>query len=150
MESDAQQGMAHFVQRMVFDGTKDFSKTDITTFLTKPGAKFNPDVNGNTSYDETVFQLAVPADTIKVFEKGFNILANIAGYATFDAAETDKEKATILQEIQQPLTQQQNLQKQTYPFLLGNSYNVTSTKLIYAVPFREIQTNPGLDQNPGY
>jgi tetratricopeptide (TPR) repeat protein len=42
------------------------------------------------------------------------------------------------------------LQKQTYPFLLANSYNVTSTKLIYGIPFREIQTNPGLDQNPGY
>ena len=121
LETDAQQGMAHFVQRMVFDGTKDFSKADIAAFLTKPGAKFNPDVNGNTSYDETIFQLALPTDTVKVFEKGFNILANIAGYASFDAAEADKEKAALLQEIQQPLNQQQNLQKQTYPVLMNNS-----------------------------
>lgn len=41
-------------------------------------------------------------------------------------------------------------QKQYYGFLLPNSYNVTDNKLIYAVPFRETQVNPGLGQNPGY
>ncbi len=42
------------------------------------------------------------------------------------------------------------LQRQALPFLLSNTYNITPNKLIYAIPFREIQTNPGLSQNPGY
>ena len=42
------------------------------------------------------------------------------------------------------------LQKQIYGFLLPTSYNVTQSKLIYAIPFRETQVNPGLGQNPGY
>jgi hypothetical protein len=42
------------------------------------------------------------------------------------------------------------LQKQAWPFLLSNTYDITSNKLIYAIPFREIQTNPALTQNPGY
>ncbi len=42
------------------------------------------------------------------------------------------------------------LQKQAWPFLLSNTYNIAPNKLIYAIPFREIQTNPGLTQNPGY
>ena len=42
------------------------------------------------------------------------------------------------------------LQRQAWPFLLANTYNITPNKLIYAIPFREIQTNPGLTQNPGY
>ncbi len=41
-------------------------------------------------------------------------------------------------------------QKQTYGFLLPNTYNVTDTRMIYGVPFRETQVNPGLGQNPGY
>ncbi|HTI08854.1 MAG TPA: RagB/SusD family nutrient uptake outer membrane protein, partial [Puia sp.] len=41
-------------------------------------------------------------------------------------------------------------QKQTYGFLLPNSYNVTDNKMIYAVPSREVQVNPALGQNPGY
>lgn len=41
-------------------------------------------------------------------------------------------------------------QKQAFGFLLPTSYNVTESKLIYAIPFRETQVNPGLGQNPGY
>jgi starch-binding outer membrane protein, SusD/RagB family len=42
------------------------------------------------------------------------------------------------------------LQKQTYPYLLPNSYNVVQTKLIYGIPSRDVMVNPGLGQNPGY
>jgi hypothetical protein len=42
------------------------------------------------------------------------------------------------------------LQRQAWPFLLSNTYNIAPNKLIYAIPFRETQTNPGLSQNPGY
>jgi hypothetical protein len=42
------------------------------------------------------------------------------------------------------------LQRQAWPFLLSNTYNIAPNKLTYAIPFREIQTNPGLSQNPGY
>ncbi|HEY4110870.1 RagB/SusD family nutrient uptake outer membrane protein [Puia sp.] len=41
-------------------------------------------------------------------------------------------------------------QKKAFPFLLPTSYNVTPNKMIYAIPFRETQVNPGLGQNPGY
>jgi hypothetical protein len=38
------------------------------------------------------------------------------------------------------------LQKQAYPFLLPNSYNVTQSKLLYAIPSRDVLINPGLGQ----
>jgi len=41
-------------------------------------------------------------------------------------------------------------QKQAFPFILPTAYSVTPNKLIYAIPFRETQVNPGLGQNPGY
>jgi hypothetical protein len=41
-------------------------------------------------------------------------------------------------------------QKQAFGFLLPTSYNITPNKLVYAIPFRETQVNPGLGQNPGY
>ncbi len=43
-----------------------------------------------------------------------------------------------------------NAQKAAFPFLLPTAYNVTDSKLIYAIPFRETTVNPGLGQNPGY
>ncbi len=42
------------------------------------------------------------------------------------------------------------LQKAAFGFLLPTSYNVSANKLVYAIPFRETQTNPQLTQNPGY
>jgi hypothetical protein len=41
-------------------------------------------------------------------------------------------------------------QKAALPFLLPNSFSVTQTKLIYGIPSRDVMTNPGLGQNPGY
>jgi hypothetical protein len=41
-------------------------------------------------------------------------------------------------------------QRATYSYLLSTAYTVTDSRLIYAVPFRETQVNPGLGQNPGY
>lgn len=121
-ETDAQQGMAHFVQRMVFDGTKDFSKNELVSYMSKAGVRFNADANGNTNYDETAFQMIVPTDTAKEFQKGFNILASLAGNATFDQAEADRERALLLQDVQQQSkNQQQRLEQQTLPVLLNNS-----------------------------
>ncbi len=40
--------------------------------------------------------------------------------------------------------------KQQYGYLLSNSYNVTPERLLYPIPFREIQVNAALTQNPGY
>jgi zinc protease len=121
LETDAQQGMAHFVQRLAFDGTKDFSKNEEIAFLGKSGGKFNPDVSGNASYDETIYQMVVPTDTVKLFDTGFKLLANLAGYVTFDAAEAEKEKAVLLQAAQQHGNPQERLEQQTYPVLLANS-----------------------------
>jgi len=41
-------------------------------------------------------------------------------------------------------------QKAALPFLLPNSFNVVQTKLIYGIPSKDVMTNPGLGQNPGY
>lgn len=43
-----------------------------------------------------------------------------------------------------------SLQKQKFPYLLPQSYNVTKERLLYAIPLREIDLNPKLTQNPGY
>lgn len=40
--------------------------------------------------------------------------------------------------------------KQQYSFLPANSFNVTENRLIYPIPYRELQLNPSLKQNPGY
>src|ERR1700754_1206439 len=98
LETDDQQGLAHFTEHMAFNGTRDFPKNDMVSYLQKSGVKFGADLNAYTSFDETVYQLPLPTDSVDVFEKGFNILANWASYVTFDPKEVDSERGVVLGE----------------------------------------------------
>ena len=62
LETDEQQGLAHFVEHMAFNGTKNFPKQDIVDYLESIGLEFGPDLNAYTSFDETVYMLTVPTD----------------------------------------------------------------------------------------
>ena len=92
LETDDQQGLAHFTEHMAFNGTRDFPKNELVNYLQKAGVKFGADLNAYTSFDETVYQLPLPTDSVKVFEKGFDILADWAGQVTFDPKEIDAER----------------------------------------------------------
>ncbi|MET3503801.1 zinc protease [Mucilaginibacter rubeus] len=122
LENDDQQGLAHFTEHMAFNGTRDFPKNQMVDYLQKAGVKFGADLNAYTSFNETVYQLPLPTDTVSVFEKGFNILANWAGYVSFDPAEIDKERGVVLEEERlRGKNAQERLQQQTLPVLLNNS-----------------------------
>jgi zinc protease len=122
LESDDQQGLAHFTEHMAFNGTRDFPKNELVNYLQKAGVKFGADLNAYTSFDETVYQLPLPTDSAKVFEKGFDILANWAGYQTFDPKEIDDERGVVLEEARlRGKNAQERLQQQILPVLLNNS-----------------------------
>ena len=122
LENEDQQGLAHFTEHMAFNGTRDFPKNDMVSYLQKSGVKFGADLNAYTSFDETVYQLPLPTDSVDVFEKGFNILANWASYVTFDPKEIDSERGVVLGEkLANGKNAQERLSNQTYPVLLNNS-----------------------------
>ena len=62
LEDDDQQGLAHFVEHMAFNGTQHFPKQDIIAFIESLGMRFGADLNAYTSFDETVYMLQVPTD----------------------------------------------------------------------------------------
>ncbi|MDB5135246.1 MAG: insulinase family protein [Mucilaginibacter sp.] len=122
LETDAQQGLAHFTEHMAFNGTRDFPKNELVNYLQKSGVKFGADLNAYTSFDETVYQLPLPTDSVKTFEKGFDILADWAGNVTFDPKEIDSERGVVLEEERlRGKNAQERLQQQILPVLLNNS-----------------------------
>lgn len=122
LETDAQQGLAHFTEHMAFNGTRDYPKNELVNYLQKSGVKFGADLNAYTSFDETVYQLPLPTDSAQLFEKGFNILANWAGMLTFDPKEIDGERGVVLEEERlRGKNAQERLQQQLFPVLLNNS-----------------------------
>lgn len=122
VENDDQQGLAHFTEHMAFNGTRDFPKNELISYLQKAGVRFGADLNAYTGFNQTVYQLPLPTDSTAVFEKGFDILANWAGYVTFDDKEIDQERGVIVEEDRQRgKNAQERMSKQLLPVLLANS-----------------------------
>ncbi|MBU1373155.1 MAG: insulinase family protein [Bacteroidetes bacterium] len=122
VETDAQQGLAHFTEHMAFNGTRDFPKNELVSYLQKAGVRFGADLNAYTGFNQTVYQLPLPTDSTAVFEKGFDILSNWAGYVTFDNNEIDQERGVIIEEDRQRgKNAQERMSKQLLPVLLANS-----------------------------
>ena len=98
LENENQRGLAHFVEHMAFNGTKNFKKQELVDYLEKLGIKFGPELNAYTSFDQTVYMLTVPTDTAGVLEKGFAVLEDWAHNLSFDPEEIDKERGVVVEE----------------------------------------------------
>jgi zinc protease len=122
LEDESQLGLAHFVEHMAFNGTRDFPKNSLIDYLQKAGVKFGADINAYTSFDETVYQLPIPTDTAGLLEKGLDILLNWAGYVSFDKEEVDAERGVILEEARlRGKNAQERMQNQALPVLFNHS-----------------------------
>ncbi len=98
LEDDNQQGLAHFVEHMAFNGTRNFPKQDLINFLERSGVRFGPEINAYTSFDETVYMLQVPTDSPAIMKKGFQVLHEWAQDISFDDKEIDKERGVVIEE----------------------------------------------------
>ena len=121
VEDDDQQGLAHFVEHMAFNGTKHFPKQDIVTFMESIGMRFGPSVNAFTSFDETVYMLQVPTDRPQVLDKAFLILEDWAQGVTFDTAEIEKERGVVIEEWRLGRGAGTRMQDKQFPVLLKGS-----------------------------
>ena len=97
-EADDQQGLAHFLEHMAFNGSAHFAPGELVSFFERTGARLGPHVNAYTSFDETVYMLDLPTDTPDVVARGFDALADFAGGLTIDAGQVDKERGVVVEE----------------------------------------------------
>lgn len=98
VEDDDQQGLAHFVEHMGFNGSANFKTNELISYLQSIGVKFGADLNARTSYDETVYKLLVPTGKQEHVDKGFLVLSDWAQGMTLDAEAIDTERGVILEE----------------------------------------------------
>lgn len=121
LERDDQQGLAHFMEHMAFNGTKNFPKNELVNFLQASGIRFGADLNASTSFDETIYELPVPTDSARLFERAMQILEDWAHNATLDSTEIDKERGVVLEEWRRGRGAQQRMSDKYFPFILNHS-----------------------------
>ena len=98
-EQDDQAGVAHFLEHMMFNGTTSYPKNELVDVLRNAGAQFGADINASTTYDETVYQLAVPTASASTLDTGIGVLAEWLSAATIDPDEVAKERGVVLDEL---------------------------------------------------
>ncbi|MFZ3406349.1 M16 family metallopeptidase [Vibrio chagasii] len=96
-ETDQQEGYAHFLEHMAFNGSKNFSQNDVIRLFEDAGASFGADINAYTSYEETVYQLDLP-DNIQL-QSALTWMRDIGDGLDLSSAEVEKEKGVVLGEF---------------------------------------------------
>ena len=120
-ETDGQQGLAHFVEHMCFNGTKNFPKNRIVDMLEEMGVRAGADWNAGTGFDETIYNLKIPSDSVEWINRGFQIMEDWAHQVTLDDGEIDKERGVIVEEWRLGLGAEDRMQTKYIPVLLKGS-----------------------------
>lgn len=122
LEDDDQQGLAHFMEHMCFNGTKRFPKNALVDYLQSIGVKFGQHLNAYTSFDETVYFLPIPSDNPEKLEKGFQIIEDWAFNAVLTPEEIDKERGVVLEEYRIGLGADNRMMKRFMPKMMYRSH----------------------------
>ena len=121
LEDEKQLGLAHFMEHMNFNGSKNFDKNELVDYLQSIGVKFGAHLNAYTSFDETVYILPIPTDDAEKLEKGFLILEDWAFNASLTEEEIDKERGVVLEEYRLGLGADKKMLSKYLPKLMYNS-----------------------------
>lgn len=97
-EADGQKGAAHFLEHMMFNGTKRYPANRIVQVLEEFGSSFGPDINAYTSYEQTVYELLVPAGQNARIDEGLRVLRDWADQALLDDQAVTAERGVVREE----------------------------------------------------
>jgi len=98
-EEPGTEGLAHFLEHMMFNGTEQFPGNQLVSVLEGFGATFGPDVNAYTSFEETVYQLQVPINSDSSVQLGLDVLFQWATAATLNTDDVVAERGVVREEL---------------------------------------------------
>ncbi|MFN3523084.1 MAG: M16 family metallopeptidase [Phenylobacterium sp.] len=118
MEADDQQGLAHFLEHMAFNGSKAVPEGDMVKILERLGLAFGADTNASTSFDETVYKLDLPRTDDETVDTSLMLLRETAGNLLIEQGAVDRERGVVLSEERARDTPAYRVYKQRQAFLL--------------------------------
>ncbi len=99
-EGDNQQGLAHFLEHMAFNGTKNYPDKTMIEYLEKIGVKFGANLNAFTSWDLTQYYMTdVPVARESVIDSTLMILHDWSHFIALEEEEIDNERGVIKEEL---------------------------------------------------
>ena len=122
LEEENQRGLAHFLEHMCFNGTKNFPGKNLINWLESIGVKFGYNLNAYTGIDETVYNISnVPVTRTSVQDSCLLILHDWASALTLDPKEIDAERGVIHEEWRQAMKGSMRIIEQALPTVFPDS-----------------------------
>lgn len=121
LEDEKQLGLAHFMEHMNFNGSKNFEENELVDYLQSLGVDFGADLNAYTGFDQTVYILPIPTDKPGNLETGFQILEDWAHNALITDKAIDDERGVVLEESRMGKGANDRMMKKFLPKVLAGS-----------------------------
>lgn len=109
-ETEAQRGIAHYLEHMAFNGTANFAPGTVIDFFQSLGLNFGQHQNAFTSFDQTSYQLFLPSTDPAVVAKAMLFMSDVAFRMLLLPAEIEEERGIILEERRTRLGGRQRVQ----------------------------------------
>ena len=120
VEEDDERGMAHFIEHIAFQGTRNFPNIDMVDILQNNGVSYGRDINASTGFDDTRFQISnVPTDRVELLDTVLLMLRDLSCELNFDDRAIEEERGVIQEEWRTHADQTMRLYENTLPILLS-------------------------------
>ncbi|USA38526.1 M16 family metallopeptidase [Pelagerythrobacter marinus] len=97
-ETEEQRGIAHFLEHMAFNGSRNVPEGEMVKRLERHGLAFGADTNASTGFDQTVYKLNLPTVSDEVIEEAFFLMRETASNLLLDAEAIERERGVIASE----------------------------------------------------
>ena len=97
-ETESERGLAHFLEHMLFNGTIHFPPGELIDYFRSIGMSFGGDVNGYTTYTDTVYKLIIPTGHTESIDQALLVMRDYADGALLLEEEVERERSVILAE----------------------------------------------------
>ena len=122
LEEDNQNGLAHFLEHMAFNGTEHFPGKGIIDFLERHGVAFGENINAYTARNQTVYNLSdVPINQPGIIDTCLLILNDWSNYLLLTDKEIDLERGVIKEEWRTRNSADERIWKASLPYLYPDS-----------------------------
>ncbi len=121
-EEDHQDGLAHFLEHMCFNGTKNFPGKSLLDWLQSIGAEFGRNINASTGFEQTQYMLNnIPVTRESIVDSCLLILHDYSHFVTNDPAEIDAERGVILEEKRTRSDASWRIFEKSLPYYYGDT-----------------------------
>lgn len=121
-EEDHQDGLAHFLEHMCFNGTKNFPGKSLLDWLQSIGAEFGRNINASTGFEQTQYMLNnIPVIRESIIDSCLLVLHDYSHFVTCDPAEIDAERGVILEERRTRRDASWRMFEKSLPYYYGDT-----------------------------